>query len=251
MYDIGDLSEFPMTIEELDKLHRELLFKIKNDIEVEENQELLFKSVYRLGITNLKKYRNIEEDINELLPLMSIAFMKSIKLYKLDTNNTFIPIFYLSIKSEIINEYYWQLDNQKVLKPKYKNDIHLYIDEEKSNGDTKGNSWERILASEKNTEDNFFEQELINILEDVIESICEVKLCKTDLLGNRKRRKQSTFEKAERNKQMIKEYIFGENTIMELSNKYNLDYSTVRKTINKKLEIIKKQLTKDKYNGII
>ena len=55
MYDIGDLSEFPMTIKELDELHRELLFKIKNDIDVEENQELLFKSVYRLGITNLKK----------------------------------------------------------------------------------------------------------------------------------------------------------------------------------------------------
>lgn len=245
-YDIGDLSCIPSSDKERNEFDKELLIKIKNGKDVEENQELLFKSVYRLGVNYLKRYSNLEEDINELLPLMSIAFMKSINKYEIGQKFPFLQLFYLGIKEEVIHEYYHQVDNKRELKSKYKRE-EVYLDGENSESEEK-NSLYRIISSNENVENKVIETEMFNILETIIEDVCEVKRSNYDIAQGRDRRTKEAIEKGKRNEKIVKSYILNDIkdiekvSSTELGRIYGLNHRTINRMINQKKEMIKEKL---------
>lgn len=80
----------------------ELVIDIRAGVNVEENKDILFRITYPLAVKELKKYSAIDT-YAEMLPDVSIAFMKTLKNYDpYKERASFMNYYKLAMRSEIL-----------------------------------------------------------------------------------------------------------------------------------------------------
>lgn len=83
----------------------EAVDSIRKGNNAEYYKDTLFRMTYPIAITELKKYSNYD-DVEELLPIMSIAFMKTIDKYDPENPNvSFINYYKMTMRNDIIIAY--------------------------------------------------------------------------------------------------------------------------------------------------
>lgn len=100
MYDV-EYYEIPQGYKYTDFIN-ELVINIRAGVNVDENKDILFRLTYPLAVKELKKYSSIDT-YEEMLPDVSIAFMKTLKNYDpYKERASFMNYYKLAMRSEII-----------------------------------------------------------------------------------------------------------------------------------------------------
>ena len=90
---------------EFNEYIRECVRHINAGEDVEYNKDIVFRLTYFIAVDYLKKFTNFDE-LGELLPIMSIAFMKTLKGYdETKPNASFMNYYKITIGREIIQTY--------------------------------------------------------------------------------------------------------------------------------------------------
>ena len=100
MYDV-EYYEIPQGYKYNDFINK-LVIDIRAGVNVEENKDILFRITYPLAVKELKKYSAIDT-YAEMLPDVSIAFMKTLKNYDpYKERSSFMNYYKLAMRSEIL-----------------------------------------------------------------------------------------------------------------------------------------------------
>lgn len=100
MYDV-EYYEIPKEYKYNDFINK-LVIDIRAGVNVEENKDILFRITYPLAVKELKKYSAIDT-YAEMLPDVSIAFMKTLKNYDpYKERSSFMNYYKLAMRSEIL-----------------------------------------------------------------------------------------------------------------------------------------------------
>lgn len=100
MYDV-EYYEIPKEYKYNDFINK-LVIDIRAGVNVEENKDILFRITYPLAVKELKKYSAIDT-YAEMLPDVSIAFMKTLKNYDpYKERASFMNYYKLAMRSEIL-----------------------------------------------------------------------------------------------------------------------------------------------------
>ena len=100
MYDV-EYYEIPQGYKYTDFIN-ELVINIRSGVNVDENKDILFRLTYPLAVKELKKYSSIDT-YEEMLPDVSIAFMKTLKYYDpYKERASFMNYYKLAMRSEIL-----------------------------------------------------------------------------------------------------------------------------------------------------
>lgn len=90
---------------EFNEFIRECVRHINAGENVEYNKDIVFRLTYHIALDHLKRYTNFD-DVEELLPIMSIAFMKTLNGYdETKPNASFMNYYKITIGREIIQTY--------------------------------------------------------------------------------------------------------------------------------------------------
>lgn len=90
---------------EFNEFIRECVRHINAGENVEYNKDIVFRLTYHIALDHLKRYTNFD-DVEEMLPIMSIAFMKTLKGYdETKPNASFLNYYKITIGREIIQTY--------------------------------------------------------------------------------------------------------------------------------------------------
>lgn len=90
---------------EFNEFIRECVRHINAGENVEYNKDIVFRLTYHIALDHLKRYNNFD-NVEELLPIMSIAFMKTLKGYdETKPNASFMNYYKITIGREIIQTY--------------------------------------------------------------------------------------------------------------------------------------------------
>lgn len=90
---------------EFNEFIRECVRHINAGENVEYNKDIVFRLTYHIALDHLKRYTNFD-DVEELLPIMSIAFMKTLNGYdETKENASFLNYYKITIGREIIQVY--------------------------------------------------------------------------------------------------------------------------------------------------
>lgn len=100
MYDV-EYYEIPKEYKYNDFINK-LVIDVRAGVNVEENKDILFRITYPLAVKELKKYSAIDT-YAEMLPDVSIAFMKTLKNYDpYKERSSFMNYYKLAMRSEIL-----------------------------------------------------------------------------------------------------------------------------------------------------
>lgn len=212
-----------------------LMMNIENGDEVEHNQTLLFELTYPFAMIEVHKYRNVD-DVQELTPDMSVAFIKSLNNFNRKAENaSFLNLYKTSIRNEIIMHHYKFRNTD--YKMSYKEMANTNMSLDKPRVDPKGNETEPFGS--------IIEDESINMDESIdYESLVDAIHVGIDkIFGHYK-----DTEKHRRVKEIYLEYTDGIITgkrirQVDIAVKYGISQSYVTRIIerhNKRLAVVLK-----------
>ena len=154
--------------EDLNTFSKELVRKIKNGEDVEKSKDLLFRATYVIGLGEVKKYSYMGTTY-DLMPYMSIAFMKTIDKFNLEKENaSFVNYYKRCINTEILWGYYGKYKNKEEWKEGYREFLNcpLSMDEPlRDKNDREGGVFSDAVRDPNNDIDNEISR---IILEDAI-----------------------------------------------------------------------------------
>lgn len=111
----------------------------------EGNIDELFSSLYKITYKKMKKWSHVEKDIDQLTPIVSTAFMKAVRVYDPNREDaSFLKLYDLFINREMIDEYYCTVNNERVIKYKYR-DLELRLDATMDSDDTGVESYANVV----------------------------------------------------------------------------------------------------------
>lgn len=137
--------EKPAEFKRYEDYYRHLMRNVLEGIDVNSSLDELFAITYPIAYKRMREWHNVETDIDQLTPLVSIAFMKSVKTYNpYREDASFMRLYELFIKREMIDEYFCTVNKERVLKPKYRN-TELRLDKVMDSDDTGQESYANVI----------------------------------------------------------------------------------------------------------
>lgn len=236
-----EVKEIPSSFSSHDEYHEYLMCEIRNGKDVDKNIDLLFRSTYRLGYNKLKRWSGIEEDTDNLLSLMSIAFMKTVNNYTIKQNKSFCALYTVNIRNEISMEYYHRVEGERVLKNDCNKLFFLSLD---NDNDNENDGYYNIVNNKYLTTEEKIENKLI----------CRQIFDIVDDLFIPEKSKGKTAKNLSRNKEIFITYLKNRMNDEKLSTDeigfmFGINGSSARKIIREYKNKLKKELSEIGIEG--
>lgn len=144
--------EKPAEFKRYEDYYRHLMKNVRDGIDVNDSLDILFAITYPVAYKRMKEWKNIERDIEQLTPVIATAFLKTVRAYDVSRMDaSFLKLYELFIKREMIDEYFCTVDKERVLKFKYRGS-ELHLDTPMSSGDNDTETYANVIPDRKGSD---------------------------------------------------------------------------------------------------
>ena len=149
---ILEREPLPAEFKRYEDYYRYLMTNVRNGVDVNGNLNILFSTTYPIAYKKMQNWLNVEPNIDQMTPIIALAFMKSVRTYDPTREDaSFIKLYDLFIRREMIDEYFCTVNKERVLKFKYRA-LDVSLDAPFKNDEGKSENFSNLLPDNKGSD---------------------------------------------------------------------------------------------------